>query len=199
MIQQSPEKTKRFLKAINNAAMQKCTDIANQIDETTKLEMERAEVEASKNGHEKIRAAEEKIKSNSRSEIANYNLLKRKEIYEKRNKYQKQVFEEASIKISEFVKTDDYVTFIEKSLKGLSDKVGNNATVYISPNDKKYCDLIKEVFSEANVEIDNEIKLGGIKILDNDKGLLFDDTLDSRLLQQKDWFLINAKMQIDVQ
>ena len=66
MIQQSPAKTKRFLRAINKAAIEKCTDIAKQIDETTKKEMQRAENEASREGHAKIEAAKHKIQANSK-------------------------------------------------------------------------------------------------------------------------------------
>ena len=50
MIQQSPAKTKSFLKAINKAAMQKCSDIAKQIEDTTQEEMQRAEDEARRDG-----------------------------------------------------------------------------------------------------------------------------------------------------
>ena len=70
MIQQSPAKTKRFLKAINKAAMQKCSDIAKQIEDTTNEEMMRAEEEARKEGHLKIEAAKAKIEAQAKMKVA---------------------------------------------------------------------------------------------------------------------------------
>ena len=199
MIQQSPGKTKRFLKAINNAAIQKCTDIAKQIDQTTQIEMERAEKQASREGHAKIEAAKHKIQTNTKMRISEYNLQKKKEIYSKRKEYQNSVFDSAKKELVEFTKSDKYVDFLEKSLHDLSDKVGCNTTIYCSAEDKKYEDLIKKVFPDSNIEIDTTIEIGGIKIKDIDKSIMIDDTLDTRLSEQNEWFISNAKMQVDTE
>ena len=199
MIQQSPAKTKRFLRAINKAAIEKCTDIAKQIDETTKKEMQRAENEASREGHAKIEAAKLKIKTNTKMQISQYNLQKKKDLYSKRKEYHNLVFEEAKNELIEFTNTDDYTHFLEKSLGTLSDKVGNNTTVFYSKNDAKYENLIKKFFSEADIRIDPTIEIGGLKVEDNDKSILIDDTLDTRLAQQNEWFISNAKMQIETE
>lgn len=199
MIQQSPAKTKRFLRAINKAAIEKCTDIAKQIDETTKKEMQRAENEASREGHAKIEAAKQKIKTNTKMQISQYNLQKKKDIYLKRKEYQNLVFDTAKKELIEFTKSDEYASFLEKSLAVLSDKVSNNTTIFCSADDKKYEALIKKAFPDANTEIDNAIEIGGIKVKDNDKNILIDDTLDTRLCEQNEWFISNAKMQIETE
>lgn len=199
MIQQSPAKTKRFLKAINNAAIQKCTNIAKQIDETTQIEMERAENEASREGHAKIEAAKHKIQTNTKMCISEYNLQKKKEIYSQRKEYQNSVFESAKKELIEFTKSDNYKVFLEKSINNLSDKVGKNTIVFCSADDKKFEDLIKNAFPDSNIEIDTTIQIGGIKIKDNDKSIIIDDTLDTRLSEQNEWFISNAKMQIDTE
>lgn len=196
MIQQSPAKTKRFLKAINNAAMQKCTDIAKQIDETTKLEMARAEEEASRDGHAKITAAKEKIEANAKRTVANYELKKRKEIYQKRLDYQTAVFEEAKNQLIEFTKTDDYREFLVRIAKKISDLISENATVYLADNDFKFKDLISENIN-AEIITDSNIRIGGIKAFDVINNILIDDTLDTRLENQKEWFLENSDMKIE--
>lgn len=199
MIQQSPAKTKRFLRAINKAAIEKCTDIAKQIDETTKKEMQRAENEASREGHAKIEAAKLKIKTNTKMQISQYNLQKKKDIYSIRKEYQNQVFSSAKKELIEFTKSDEYISFLQKSLNDLSDKVSKNVTVFRSADDKKCEPLIKKVFPEANIEIDTTIEIGGIKVKDFEKNIVLDDTLDTRLFEQNEWFISNAKMQIETE
>lgn len=199
MIQQSPAKTKRFLRAINKAAIQKCTDIAKQIDETTKKEMQRAENEASREGHAKIEAAKLKIKTNTKMQISQYNLQKKKNIYSIRKEYKNQVFESAKKELIEFTKSDNYASFLEKSFNNISDKVSDNTTVFYSQNDKICESLIKKYFPKAQLQTDATIEIGGIKVKDNDKNILLDDTLDSRLSQQNEWFISNAKMQIETE
>lgn len=199
MIQQSPAKTKRFLRAINKAAIEKCTDIAKQIDETTKKEMQRAENEASREGHAKIEAAKLKIKTNTKMQISQYNLQKKKDIYSIRKEYQNQVFESAKKELIEFTKSDNYASFLEKSFNNISDKVSDNTTVFYSQNDKICESLIKKYFPKAQLQTDATIEIGGIKVSDNDKSIVIDDTLDSRLSQQNEWFISNAKMQIETE
>lgn len=199
MIQQSPAKTKRFLRAINKAAIEKCTDIAKQIDETTKKEMQRAENEASREGHAKIEAAKLKIKTNTKMQISQYNLQKKKNIYSIRKEYKNQVFESAKKELIEFTKSDNYASFLEKSFNNISDKVSDNTTVFYSQNDKICESLIKKYFPKAQLQTDATIEIGGIKVKDNDKNILLDDTLDSRLSQQNEWFISNAKMQIETE
>lgn len=198
MIQQSPAKTKSFLKAINKAAMQKCNDIANQIEETTAAEMQRAEDEARRDGHLKIELAKSKIEAKSKMEVASYENEKKKEIYKKRQNYQKEVFESAADLLRTFVKSPEYTPFLENCLNEISDKVGKNPTFYIMETDTLAAKMIQKRFAAAVIQFSGEDCIGGFCVRDDEKHILIDETLNTKLLEQTDWFLLNSQMKVDL-
>ncbi|MBR2589787.1 MAG: hypothetical protein IKE65_02565 [Clostridia bacterium] len=198
MIQQSPAKTKSFLKAINKAAMQKCNDIAKQIEETTKAEMARAEDEASRDGHMKIDMAKSKIEAETKLQVAAFETQKKKEIYAKRKAYQEQVFSAAATELKDFTKTEQYKLYIEKCLQNISDKVGANLTFSVAENDTICADAIRARYPDATVLTQAEIGIGGYTLKDEENGILIDDTLDSKLAEQTDWFLLHSGLKVEV-
>jgi hypothetical protein len=198
MIQQSPAKTKSFLKAINKAAMQKCSDIAKQIEETTAAEMQRAEDEARRDGHLKIEAAKAKIEAQAKLKVALYENEKKKEIYSKRYAYQKEVFARAKAQLQAFAAGDEYAALVEKRLSGLSDKVGKNLTFKIRPDDTVAKNAIQKAYPSAAIETDPTIRIGAYKVIDRDKSILIDETLDAGLENQLDWFLLNSKLKVEL-
>ena len=198
MIQQSPAKTKRFLKAINKAAMQKCSDIAKQIEDTTNEEMKRAEDEARKEGHLKIDAAKAKIEAQAKLKVALYENEKKKEIYSKRYAYQKEVFARAKAQLQAFAAGDEYAALVEKRLSGLSDKVGKNLTFKIRPDDTVAKNAIQKAYPSAAIEADETIEIGAFKVIDRDKRIILDETLDSGLENQLDWFLLHSNLKVEV-
>lgn len=198
MIQQSPAKTKNFLKAINKAAMQKCNEIADQIEETTKLELQRAEDEARRDGHLKIDAAKAKIEADAQMQIARYETQKKKEIYEKRNHYRQEVFEQAKNQLCAFVKSDAYAPFIAQCLQTLEGNVSQNLTFYIAANDMIAQKAIAAAYEQATIQADAALEIGGYKVSDNDKHILLDDSLDARLNEQLEWFLLNSHLKVEV-
>lgn len=198
MIQQSPAKTKRFLKAINKAAMQKCSDIAKQIEDTTNEEMKRAEDEARKEGHLKIDAAKAKIEAQAKLKVALHENEKKKEIYSKRYAYQKEVFARAKAQLQAFAAGDEYAALVEKRLSGLSDKVGKNLTFKIRPDDTVAKNAIQKAYPSAAIEADETIEIGAFKVIDRDKRIILDETLDSGLENQLDWFLLHSNLKVEV-
>ena len=197
MIQQSTAKTKRFLKAINKAAMQKCNDIAEQIEQTTKAEMQRAEDEARRDGHARIENAKAKIMAAAKAEVAEFEKEKKSEICQKRLSYQTMVFDAAKEKLKAFTAGEAYPAFLEKSIKSLEDKVGTNLTILIANGDNAAKTAAQNAFKTATIEESEEIQIGGIKVLDLENGLVFDDTLDSRMDEQLDWFLLHSNLKVD--
>lgn len=198
MIQQSPAKTKSFLKAINKAAMQKCNDIAKQIEETTAAEMQRAEDEARRDGHLKIELAKSRIEAKSKMEVASYENEKKKEIYKKRQNYQKEVFESAADLLRAFVKSPEYKPFLEQCLADLGDKVSKNLTFYVLEEDTVAAKAIAKRFTGAKTEYSTAFEIGGFRVRDDGKHILIDETLDTKLQEQTDWFLLHSQMKVDL-
>ena len=85
-----------------------------------------------------------------------------------------------------------------KSAKEIADIFKENSCViFISENDNKFAQDIKAQFSgEVTVENDVAIKIGGIKGFCKDLKIVADNTLDSKLNSQKDWFTENSGLKV---
>ena len=53
------------------------------------------------------------------------------------------------------------------------------------------------MFSDFEIKEDASIKIGGLKASDKDKKIIADDTLDVRLLSQRDWFAENSGLNVE--
>ena len=80
----------------------------------------------------------------------------------------------------------------------LGDKYARTmGATFISENDNKFAQDIKAQFNgEVTVENDVAIKIGGIKGFCKDLKIVADNTLDSKLNSQKDWFTENSGLKV---
>ena len=71
---------------------------------------------------------------------------------------------------------------------------------YVKENDMKLAELISNAFNnDCTVLADNDIAIGGLKAQNADGTLIADDTLDTRLSQQYEWFLSSCNLSIELQ
>jgi V/A-type H+-transporting ATPase subunit E len=64
-------------------------------------------------------------------------------------------------------------------------------------NDLRFKDNIISILGRGvTFKESDDIEIGGIRALDPDKGILIDETLDTKLEDQRKWFIENCRMQI---
>lgn len=64
--------------------------------------------------------------------------------------------------------------------------------------DLAYADALRAAFDrDCEVRADASIRIGGLKASCEAKGLLADDTLDSRLQDQRGWFLEHSGLTLE--
>ena len=105
------------------------------------------------------------------------------------------LFENVFVKLCNFTKTDDYSKMFEKKLSELRLENISDIVFYIKSDDQILCDLIKKKFGESlKIKQDVDIKIGGLKIVNKNTGLCLDETLDTKLMDQRSWFYSNAQL-----
>ena len=74
---------------------------------------------------------------------------------------------------------------------------GCDCVLYLNERDLDFAGELKEFFS-GNVEVkaDKTIKIGGIKGYCACKGIIADETLDTKLEAQREWFVENAALSV---
>ncbi len=183
---ENEKKASQFINAINKEADARYEKIKKETDEYVASELEKARAAAKENAKAAAKAEVGKISEQSntdtyksRTQLINQIVSKRREITEK-------VFGDALKGIADFTGKKEYADFLKKSAASIKEKIGDDAVIFIRPEDEKYKDILLEICS--GVELDKTIKLGGCRGVSKKNSLRADDTLDSRFEQQKQEF-----------
>ena len=191
-------KTDNFLKAINKYSKLERQQIQNDIETVREEELKNAEANGKKMARDFIAKEYSAVKTAVTGQYAVKNLEAQGKVYQKREEITNSVFEKAFKKLKDFTSTPRYKDLLIKSAKEIADIFKENSCViFISENDNKFAQDIKAQFSgEVTVENDVAIKIGGIKGFCKDLKIVADNTLDSKLNSQKDWFTENSGLKV---
>lgn len=95
--------------------------------------------------------------------------------------------------LSDFTSSNNYAKMIEKSLLKISNFFDKDSLILlIRKEDENLSEKILNIFNKKCViKISKDIKLGGIKAKNFSSGIFIDETLDTKLKKQKEWFYQN--------
>ncbi|HAN21258.1 MAG: hypothetical protein A2Y15_02370 [Clostridiales bacterium GWF2_36_10] len=187
-----------FLDSINDEARKSTEKIMNIADEFRSNELEKAKLEAAQKSRNYIKYESDKLKTQSNRKVSEANKELRKQLIEKRNSIAEAVFNEVTEKLHNFMKTDDYKSFLLSSIKKFAEYYKEaHFTVYMKIEDMKYKEfLMDSIKTIGRVEEDSDIIIGGCKAKCDNINSELDDTLDSRLESEKEWFYENSGLAI---
>ena len=193
------EKTKesKFLDAINKYAEQQKAQITQEIEDYKNTKIEQATEQGLQDAYDLIREDISRRKAVIVNDLAKKELALRNELFYERQTLADKVFDEARQKLVAFTKTDDYNRFLGRSLAEIKVKCGTaRCDIAIAPTDEDKRGLIADVFPDARITADPHILIGGVKANCPELGILMDDTLDSRLEEQRVWFIETCSMKV---
>ncbi len=190
--------TNNFLNAIHKYAEKQKEEIKNDIEKRKAEELKQVEDESLKEAFELIQAQVAREKLNMTSELAKREQDSRKHIYSMRQQMTEEIFTNAALKLKEYTKTEEYGKALLKSAEKMAEMFKDNPVVlYMSPNDKKYYDQAAGKFSgKAEVKEDRTIEIGGLKCRCDNAKAIADDTMDTALMNQREWFTENSNLKV---
>ena len=108
------------------------------------------------------------------------------------------VFRKAEEKLIEYTKTAEYSEKLLESAKNIAALFGNEScTLYVNEKDMNFADKLKSLFGrETDVCTDKTIKIGGLKGYCKALSIVADETLDSKLGAQREWFIENSGLSV---
>ncbi len=190
-------KTSSFLKAINKYAQQQSDAILKEAEEFRQQEIERATKEAITDAYTLIQKNITVEKAKIVTEYAKLAQKSRSEIFIRRNEIVEEVFEKATNKLLNFTKTAEYDEYIKKSASEIALLFENkDCVISIKSDDAAKTDMIKAIISNCTVEYDDSILIGGIKGFCEEMSVIADDTLDTKLSNQRQWFAENSNLKV---
>ena len=135
-----------------------------------------------------IRAVVKSI-DNGRITLSQKELEVRKKLFLKRDEIKTSVFDLSLQQLVAFTETADYPSFLTRCMQSILTEFPDtqSAVVFLRTCDLQYSDTISHAVQiSCSFTADDTIQLGGLKVRLGD--IIADDTLDTRLASQSQWF-----------
>ncbi len=191
-------KTDNFLNAIKKYADEQRNAMRIEVEQLKEEKLREAEQKAKYDSEKLIKDRLEAKKNEETSKLAKMTQDGQKKLFLKRAEMADNIFKKAEEKLIEYTKTSEYSEKLLQSAKNISALFGTESCIlYINERDIAFADKIKALFSgETEVLSDNSVKIGGIKGFCKAMCIVADETLDSKLSAQKDWFIENSGLSV---
>ncbi len=192
------QKTDNFLNAIKRFADEQRQAMHKEIETIKEEKIKEAEKKAVYDSEKLIKDRLEAKRNEQTSKIAKLTQDGQKAIFLKRAEMTENVFKKAAEKLVEFTNTQEYADMLLEYSKNIAELFGDKSCVlYVNEKDMASADKIKALFN-GHVEImsDKTVKIGGIKGYCEEMRIVADETLDSKLYAQKDWFIENSGLSV---
>ena len=191
--------TDNFLQAIKRYAeeQQRCSEI--EAEQLKKEKLNNAKAKGKHDSEKYIKDMLEQKRNEETSKLATLIAEGRKKLFMERAEMTEEIFKMAENKLHKYSATQEYKNKILESAQNIAALFGNKScVVYINEKDLASADKIKEIFnSNAEVLADNKsVKLGGIKAFCKELSIVADETLDSKLEAQREWFTENSSLSV---
>lgn len=192
------ERAAKFFDAITKDAEERHEEMTRKTRETVESGLEKAKTKAHSQAQAKIERERMLKEQEFNRTVANERTQQRARLTDKRGAITDEVFGDAREKLTAFTESDGYADFLKKSAAGFAAVFSQgDVTVYVRPGDMRFADDIKNAFGrDCKVESSDEITIGGCRAGVAGGSTVADDTLDTRLEAQREWFLENSGMSV---
>lgn len=192
------ERAAKFFDAITKDAEERHEEMTRKTRETVESGLEKAKTKAHSQAQAKIERERMLKEQEFNRTVADERTQQRARLTDKRGAITDEVFGDAREKLVAFTESDGYADFLKKSAAGFAAVFPQrDVTVYVRPGDMRFADDIKNAFGrDCKVESSDEITIGGCRAGVVGGSTVADDTLDTRLEAQREWFLENSGMSV---
>ncbi|WP_312642959.1 hypothetical protein [Hydrogenoanaerobacterium sp.] len=184
----------RFEEEIMGDVAQICKEVEDEIEAYRTGELGKHEDDTLAETYHIIQSEVSEISVEGTKDFSRKKMELKKKLYVKRDEYNKLIFAEARIKLAEFTKTAEYSAFLRGKVQKLVDSHGcAGAKLCLKADDLKYETELRKICGDALlIEADEQILIGGAKLVNEAKSFISDETLDAALEEQKEWFAANS-------
>lgn len=192
------ERAAKFFDAITKDAEERHEEMTRKTRETVESGLEKAKTKAHSQAQAKIERERMLKEQEFNRTVANERTQQRARLTDKRGAITDEVFGDAREKLVAFTESDGYADFLKKSAAGFAAVFPQgDVIVYVRPGDMRFADDIKNAFGrDCKVESSDEITIGGCRAGVAGGSTVADDTLDTRLEAQREWFLEISGMSV---
>ncbi|HAN44457.1 MAG TPA: hypothetical protein DCP97_03605 [Ruminococcaceae bacterium] len=191
------QKLQQISQAIINDAKNESAKINNQAEQFKQERLKKAEDEILNELYVKMQHTLAETKEETARKIAKFEFDSRQQLLKIRDETANSVFNAVRQRLLAYSQSDEYKSKLITLAAELAKQHGD-VIISLKPQDSGIFEEIKAACKGAEVKIteDKAIKIGGFILTAEQKGVVIDYTLDSRLEGQKTWFYANSGLSI---
>ncbi|MCR5652704.1 MAG: hypothetical protein K6F88_02790 [Ruminococcus sp.] len=191
-------KTNNFLKAIKKYAQEQQNAMKGEVAQLKTERLKETEARAKRDSKQLIKQKLSEKRSEQTALIASKIQEGQKKLFIERAAMTDEIFSLSAQKLTDYTKTDAYVEKLRTSAREIAQLFGGKGCViYLSEKDADKADELKALFGgTAQAQTDKTIRIGGIKAYCENMGIIADETLDTKLEAQREWFCANAELNV---
>ncbi len=192
------EKVSKFLLAINQYAEQQRQKILDEVNQYIEQELKKAENEVLNDVYHLIQKETADMRNQIRMQLSRKEMEAKKKLTAHRNELTADVFHQAEDRLRAFTSSLDYEAFLTEAAKRLAAVLTAQDTVLrLRQEDMAHSDAVRKAFGgDVAVVPTGAIRLGGILGESVSLGLIADETIDSRLDAQHEWFAEHSGLSV---
>lgn len=194
------DKLKAFENAILDETDKKISQIEDEIKEYEEAEMKKAKDDDYNRMFSYMQEQVQEIKNKYRKDITKYELQTKRSIFLYRNSLADKVFDEVCEKLVEFSNSDKYLDFmILKINEALKVFPCNEGKILVSEKDLALSDkIMKEIPAIKDIACDKKNTFGGFILMNEEAGLLIDQTFKTLIEDEKQNFYSSCGMMVNL-
>lgn len=195
----SDEKVSKFVQAITAYAEEQRQKIHQEVEDFKSERLLQAEQEVLSDAYQLIQKERAGLRNQMSREMSCRDLEARKALLGKRKDMTETVFAQARERLLAYATTPAYTDWLRASMTALAAQLPAEGTVYeLCARDAAQQEALRTLCpSGSSIETAKDIQLGGIRAVNTAAGLLADDTLDTRLDTQREWFTSESGLTIE--
>ena len=191
-------KTDNFLKAIKKYAGAQKKAMEGEVKQLKSERLKEAEEKAKRDSEALKKQKLNEVHNSQTAKLATKTQEGQKQLYIARAQMTEEVFKLASDKLKAYAQTAEYRAKLNDSGKAVAELFGGkDCIIYVNERDIAEAEQFKSLFSAGSeVKADKTIQIGGVKAYCESMGIIADETLDSKLDLQREWFVENAELSV---
>lgn len=191
-------KTDNFLKAIKKYAEANKTAMQGEVKQLKTERLKEAEQQAELDSGRLIQEKLQEKLNEQTAMLAEKTQEGQRKLFIERSAMVDEIFKLSAERLVEFTKSGDYSQKLLNSAREIAELFGDNECVlFLNERDLASADKIKACFKAgAEVRTDKTIKIGGLRGYCESMRIIADETLDSKLEAQREWFVENASLSV---
>lgn len=191
-------KTDNFLKAIKKYAGAQKKAMEGEVKQLKSERLKEAEEKAKRDSEALKKQKLNEVHNSQTAKLATKTQGGQKQLYIARAQMTEEVFKLASDKLKAYAQTAEYRAKLNDSAKAVAELFGGkDCIIYVNERDIAEAEQFKSLFSAGSeVKADKTIQIGGVKAYCESMGIIADETLDSKLDLQREWFVENAELSV---